>query len=96
MTEQETVYHVPVLLKESVDGLNIGTGGCYVDVTFGGGGHSREILSRLDHQGHLYSFDQDADAEKNAETLLEELLEVLWRRADRWTAGRPGRELTSF
>ena len=67
MTEQETVYHVPVLLKESVDGLNIGTGGCYVDVTFGGGGHSREILSRLDHQGHLYSFDQDADAEKNAE-----------------------------
>ncbi len=67
MTEQETVYHVPVLLKESVDGLNIGTGGCYVDVTFGGGGHSREILSRLDHQSHLYSFDQDADAEKNAE-----------------------------
>ena len=45
MTEQETVYHVPVLFKESVDGLNIGTGGCYVDVTFGGGGHSREILS---------------------------------------------------
>ena len=67
MTEQETVYHVPVLLKESVDGLNIGTGGCYVDVTFGGGGHSREILSRLDDKGHLYSFDQDADAEKNAE-----------------------------
>ena len=54
-------------MKESVDGLNIGTGGCYVDVTFGGGGHSREILSRLDHQSHLYSFDQDADAEKNAE-----------------------------
>lgn len=67
MTEQEAVYHVPVLLKESVDGLNIGTGGCYVDVTFGGGGHSREILSRLDDKGHLYSFDQDADAEKNAE-----------------------------
>lgn len=67
MTEQETVYHVPVLLKESVDGLNIGTGGCYVDVTFGGGGHSREILSRLDDKGHLYSFDQDADAEQNAE-----------------------------
>ena len=58
---------MPVLLKESVDGLNIGTGGCYVDVTFGGGGHSREILSRLDDKGHLYSFDQDADAEKNAE-----------------------------
>ena len=67
MAEQEFVYHVPVLLKESVDGLNIGQGGCYVDVTFGGGGHSREILSRLDAEGHLYSFDQDADAEKNAE-----------------------------
>ena len=60
-------YHVPVLLKESVDGLNIGEGGVYVDVTFGGGGHSREILSRLGAGGHLYSFDQDADAEKNAE-----------------------------
>ena len=67
MAEQEFVYHVPVLLKESVDGLNIGQGGCSVDVTFGGGGHSREILSRLDAEGHLYSFDQDADAEKNAE-----------------------------
>ena len=64
-------YHVPVLLKESVDGLNIGEGGCYVDVTFGGGGHSREILSRLDGQGHLYGFDQDADAERNAEGLDE-------------------------
>lgn len=61
------VYHVPVLLKESVDGLNIEKGGVFVDVTFGGGGHSREILSRLDADGHLYSFDQDADAEKNAE-----------------------------
>lgn len=57
-------YHVPVLLKESVDGLNIGKGGVFVDVTFGGGGHSREILSRLDG-GHLYSFDQDAEAEQN-------------------------------
>lgn len=58
-------YHVPVLLKESIDGLNIRQGGVYVDVTFGGGGHSREILSRLDGSGHLFSFDQDADAEKN-------------------------------
>ncbi|MCR5313420.1 MAG: 16S rRNA (cytosine(1402)-N(4))-methyltransferase RsmH [Bacteroidaceae bacterium] len=66
MKETET-YHVPVLLKESVDGLNIGEGGAFVDVTFGGGGHSREILSRLDTEGHLYSFDQDADAEKNIE-----------------------------
>ena len=67
MGEQEMTYHVPVLLKESVDGLNIGKGGVFVDVTFGGGGHSGEILSRLDINGHLYSFDQDADAEKNAE-----------------------------
>ena len=63
--EEIITYHVPVLLKESVDGLNIGEGGNYVDVTFGGGGHSREILARLDSNGHLYSFDQDADAEKN-------------------------------
>ena len=58
-------YHVPVLLKESVDGLDIQPDGVYVDVTFGGGGHSREILSRLGKKGHLYSFDQDSDAEKN-------------------------------
>ena len=64
MTMTET-YHVPVLLKESVDGLAIQPDGIYVDVTFGGGGHSREILSRLGKNGHLYSFDQDADAEKN-------------------------------
>lgn len=66
MSDQQ-VYHVPVLLKESVDGLNIDKGGVFVDVTFGGGGHSREILSRIDADGHLYSFDQDADAEKNAD-----------------------------
>ena len=54
-------YHVPVLLGESVDGLNIRPGGVYVDVTFGGGGHSREILSRMGSEGHLYSFDQDED-----------------------------------
>ena len=65
MVKTAETYHVPVLLKPSVDGLNIQSGGIYVDVTFGGGGHSREILSRLDNQAHLYSFDQDADAEKN-------------------------------
>ncbi len=64
ITTAET-YHVPVLLKESVDGLDIQPDGIYVDVTFGGGGHSREVLSRLGTKGHLYSFDQDADAEKN-------------------------------
>jgi 16S rRNA (cytosine1402-N4)-methyltransferase len=58
-------YHVPVLLTESIDGLAIKPDGVYVDVTFGGGGHSREILRRLGPAGHLYSFDQDADAEKN-------------------------------
>lgn len=63
---EESVYHIPVLLKESVDGLNIEPDGVYADMTFGGGGHSREILSRLGKKGHLYSFDQDADAEHNA------------------------------
>lgn len=58
-------YHVPVLLHESIDGLNIQPGGIYVDVTFGGGGHSREILARLEGDAHLYGFDQDADAEAN-------------------------------
>ena len=58
-------YHVPVLLGESIDGLNIKAGGIYVDVTFGGGGHSREIVARLTGGAHLYSFDQDADAELN-------------------------------
>ncbi len=59
-------YHIPVLLGESVDGLSVRPGGVYVDATFGGGGHSREILRRLDGGGHLYSFDQDADARANA------------------------------
>lgn len=59
-------YHVPVLLQESVDGLDIKEDGIYVDVTFGGGGHSREILKRLGAKGRLYSFDQDADAQRNA------------------------------
>ena len=58
-------YHVPVLLNESIDGLAIKPDGIYVDVTFGGGGHSKEILRRLGEKGHLYSFDQDPDAEKN-------------------------------
>lgn len=58
-------YHIPVLLKESVDALCIKPGGIYVDVTFGGGGHSREILSRMDKTGRLFCFDQDPDAEQN-------------------------------
>jgi len=62
---EEITYHVPVLLKESVDGMNIQPEGTYVDVTFGGGGHSKEILSRLGKEGKLLGFDQDEDAEKN-------------------------------
>lgn len=58
-------YHVPVLLKQSVDGMNIIPAGIYVDVTLGGAGHTREILSRLGNGGHLYGFDQDEDAERN-------------------------------
>ena len=64
ITTAET-YHTPVLLQESIDGLDIKPDGVYVDVTFGGGGHSREILRRLGKSGHLYSFDQDEDAERN-------------------------------
>ena len=58
-------YHVPVLLKDSVDGLEIQPDGVYADVTFGGGGHSKEILRRLGPHGRLFGFDQDADAEQN-------------------------------
>lgn len=65
MVTTAPAYHVPVLLNESVDGLAIKSGGIYVDVTFGGGGHSREILRRLKGTGMLYSFDQDVDAEAN-------------------------------
>ena len=63
--EEQPVYHIPVLLKESVDAMDITPEGTYVDVTFGGGGHSREILSRLSGKGRLFSFDQDEDAERN-------------------------------
>lgn len=66
MGDLQEVYHVPVLLKESIEGLNINPQGVYVDVTFGGGGHSMEILNRLTDSGHLYVFDQDEDAEKNS------------------------------
>ena len=58
-------YHNPVLLKETVDGLNINPNGVYVDVTFGGGGHSKELLKRLGEHGKLFAFDQDLDALEN-------------------------------
>ena len=60
----ESIYHIPVMLAECTEGLSIDPNGIYVDVTFGGGGHSREILKYLD-KGHLYAFDQDVDAEAN-------------------------------
>lgn len=59
-------YHVPVLLQECIDALQIKSGGVYVDVTFGAGGHSREMLSNIGAEGHLYAFDQDVDAIDNA------------------------------
>ena len=65
MNDNELVYHIPVLLKESIDGMNLQPGGVYVDVTFGGGGHSKEILHRGDSSIRLLSFDQDEDAERN-------------------------------
>lgn len=65
MDDVKQTYHVPVLLDESINGLNLKKGGVYVDVTFGGGGHSKEILRRMDKSCKLYSFDQDEDAERN-------------------------------
>ncbi|MBP8758660.1 MAG: 16S rRNA (cytosine(1402)-N(4))-methyltransferase RsmH [Parabacteroides sp.] len=65
MKEKEVCYHVPVMLRECMEGLAIQPDGVYVDVTFGGGGHSKEILNRLGAKGTLYGFDQDADAEQN-------------------------------
>lgn len=62
---QEGIYHVPVMLKEVIDGLNIIPSGIYVDCTYGGGGHTRAILEKLDSMGKLVAFDQDADAKEN-------------------------------
>ena len=79
-------YHVPVLLHESVDALVGRRDGIYVDATFGGGGHSREILTRLTPEGHLYAFDQDADAERNVHAGEERLTFVRsnFRFLDNW------------
>ena len=67
ITTAET-YHVPVMLHEAVDGMDIQPGGIYADLTLGGGGHTREILSRMNQNAHLYGFDQDEDAEQNIPT----------------------------
>ncbi|MEQ1797426.1 MAG: 16S rRNA (cytosine(1402)-N(4))-methyltransferase RsmH [Lacibacter sp.] len=66
--EQQDVYHIPVMLMEAIDALNVQPGGVYVDCTFGGGGHSREILKRLNEDGSLVAFDQDPDAKRNLPT----------------------------
>ncbi len=66
MRDSNPAYHIPVLLSEAMDGLNIRANGVYVDCTFGGGGHSAEILSHLNPEGRLFGFDQDSDARKNA------------------------------
>ena len=65
MSEEERIYHTPALFEESLNGLNIQASGIYVDVTFGGGGHSRGILECLGSGGKLYGFDQDADSKAN-------------------------------
>lgn len=62
----QEVYHIPALLVPVIQGLDIKPDGCYVDATFGGGGHSRAIVAELSEQGHLYGFDQDSDARANA------------------------------
>jgi 16S rRNA (cytosine1402-N4)-methyltransferase len=66
MRDSNPAYHIPVLLSEAMDGLNIRANGVYVDCTFGGGGHSTEILAHLSPEGRLFGFDQDADARKNS------------------------------
>ena len=65
MNETQPTYHIPVLLQESIEGMNLQPNGIYVDMTFGGGGHSKEILRQGPPSIRLFSFDQDADAEKN-------------------------------
>jgi 16S rRNA (cytosine1402-N4)-methyltransferase len=66
MRDSNPAYHIPVLLSEAMDGLNIRANGIYVDCTFGGGGHSTEILAHLNAEGRLFGFDQDADAKRNS------------------------------
>ena len=65
MNDEKQIYHIPVLLHESIQGMNLHPGGIYVDMTFGGGGHSKEILKNMGEGSRLFGFDQDADAEKN-------------------------------
>ncbi|GHT14878.1 ribosomal RNA small subunit methyltransferase H [Bacteroidia bacterium] len=73
----DSLYHLPVLLCESVDGLQIEPSGTYVDLTFGGGGHSIEMLKRLNRKGRVIAFDQDADAQKNATAIGDKRLTLV-------------------
>jgi 16S rRNA (cytosine1402-N4)-methyltransferase len=66
MRDSDPAYHIPVLLSEAMDGLKLRASGVFVDCTFGGGGHSTEILAHLNTEGRLFGFDQDADARKNS------------------------------
>lgn len=78
MDKTEQTYHVPVLLHESIEGMHIQPKGIYVDVTFGGGGHSKEILRQMDKESRLFSFDQDPDAEKISSMMTDSpLCEVI-------------------
>lgn len=78
------VYHIPAMLEETIEGLNILPQGIYVDVTFGGGGHSRAITSRLVDGGKLFSMDQDLDAYKNAKSLQNAAFWEEAEKADKW------------
>ena len=71
-TMSESTYHTSVLLHECMEGLAINPNGVYVDVTFGGGGHSKEILKHLGPEGRLFAFDQDPDAWKEAEKIEDD------------------------
>lgn len=78
------VYHIPAMLEETIEGLNILPQGIYVDVTFGGGGHSRAITTRLEDGGKLFSMDQDLDAYKNAKSLQNAAFWEEAEKADKW------------
>lgn len=80
---EEQVYHIPAMLSETITGLAIQPNGIYVDVTFGGGNHSRAILANLGEQGHLYSFDQDLDAYENAKCKVQSKEDLM--SDERWT-----------
>lgn len=81
---EEIVYHIPALLEETIAGLNILPRGIYVDVTYGGGGHSRAILNRLTDGGQLFSFDQDMDAYRNAKSQTNAEFWTTAEAAGRW------------